>query len=714
MTLQDPQARRGGLGGPGAIDLRFEASKPSTSRASVKHVLAHDGVSVVRCDLGAGAMVCRPHGTEQNRHYAVIISHGGGLSVSRAGATQQLKSGDAAFLRSWEPSRIACNSAFRVSLLSLQCEGLDVSEIDVERAVERGIARDAEGLTLLRRYLLAIEKDANTRRSPEAAALIARHIQDLLALALTRWPGDFEKNVNLTLLEMRLDAVSAYLEANFRDPAMSVSEAAVALAISPRYIERILQGAGTTFSRRLIELRLDEAYRQLRDAQLADRGIETIALSSGFANAAHFSRRFRARFGYPPSDVRKLDADGGEETGRKQLTPSRRRKSDKPGVAGWGVRPDQDLADEARKASVAGERALAAAALKEAVSQFRVALGALRRLPPHTERDKLELDCQLGIVSALVAQRGYTDPQTAGAYRRAETLCRVLNLEQRLANVEDALYREYLVRADYDEALRVCERSQRGGRDTWLIGAAIVRMHQGKLDAAGELLDRAIPRRVGRADGDETVTPLNYFAILGQLVYEALYEMLRAERKASRTLMRKAIDLARNSANPAAMGFALSSCTRTSWLGGDAAENLHLAQELAELCRGNSFAYWGSVADCHLAWHAAKAGQPDAEAMINNGIERYRRTGARWLLPYFIALQAEIEQMAARHERAMQRVSEARAIADELGEHWYDAGLLGLEGNILDASGRADDARRARQQSRVLARRQGAHLFLKR
>ena len=117
-------------------------------------------------------------------------------------------------------------------------------------------------MVLLRRYLPAIEKDAGTRRSPEAAALIARHIQDLLLLALTRWPGDFDKNVNLTLLEMQLDAVTAYLEFNFRDLSMSVSEAAIALGISPRYVERLLQGVGTTFSRRLIELCLDEAYRR--------------------------------------------------------------------------------------------------------------------------------------------------------------------------------------------------------------------------------------------------------------------------------------------------------------------------------------------------------------------------------------------------------------------------------------------------------------------
>lgn len=717
MTAHPPQAWKELLRSPGAIDLRFEASSRSLPRADVKPVLTHEGLHVVRCDLSSGAIVCRSHGDQASRRYAVVISHGVGLSVSRGDVVQQLKSGDAVVLRNWEAGRIDGKSAFRISVLSLPCESLNASKMDLERALDQGIPRHAEGLVLLRRYLQVIEKDAGARRSSEASALIAHHIRDLLVLAFARRPGDFDGNVKLTLLETRLDAVTTYLESNFRDPSTSISEAASALAISPRYVERLLQGTGTTFNERLMELRLDEAYRQLRDMQLADRGIETIALSSGFTNASHFTRRFRARFGYPPSDVRRLTTDPLGGAAKLQAVPSSRRKRDKPVVAGWG-HPDHELASEVRKASMAGQQALATSALKEAVSQFRIALDTLRRLPPHNGRDELELECQLGMVSALVAQRGYTDPQTAGAYRRAETLCRVLNLEQRLANVEDALFREHLVRAEYNEALRVCEQAQRGGRDTWLIGAAIVRMHQGKLDAAGDLLDRAIPRRVGRPDSEQPITAANYFVILGQLVYEALYEMLRAERQRSSALMQKAIDIARDSANPAALGFVLSSCTRTSWLGGNGQDdprqaNLALAQELADLCRRNSFAYWGSVADCHLAWHAARAGQPNAEAMINNGVERYRRTGARWLLPYFIALQAEIDLLAARDERAMQRVTEARALAGELGEHWYDAGLLGLESNILAASGRTGSARSVRQRSRILARKQGARLFLK-
>lgn len=721
MAMHGPQAGRHILRGRGvfqlqSIDLHYEPSKSSQSRAEIRPILAHQDLTFARSDLSAGRLVFRPRDEQIGRHYAVVISQSAGLSVSRDGVVHQIKSGDAVVLRGSEEAQIDGKSAFRISVFLLPSDGLNTSGIDIESALDRGISRHAEGLVLLRRYVQAIEEDARDSRSLEASAIIARHIRDLLLLALARRPGDFDGNIKLTLLETRLDAVTSYLESNFRNPTTSISEAAAALAISPRYVERLLQGTGTTFIERLMEMRLDEAYRQLRDPQLGDRGIEAISISSGFTNASHFTRRFRARFGYPPSEVGKLTAQPVPSEAIPHNVPGSRRKLNEPKIA-RSTYLDQELAAEVRKACVAGQHALAASALKEAVSQFRIALDTLRRLPPHTGRDELELECQLGMVSALVAHRGYTDPQTAGAYRRAETLCRVLNLEPRLANVEDAQFREHLVRADYTSALRVCEQSQRGGRDIWLTGAAIVRMHQGKLDAAGDLLDRAIPRRVGRAERDEALTPANYFDTLGRLVYEALYEMLRGNREASRLLMQKSLEIARNSENPAALGFTLSSCTRTSWLDSDGQHddrkaNLVVAQELAGLCRNNSFAYWGAVADCHLAWHAARAGKPNAEVMVNNGLERYRRTGARWLLPYFIALQAEIDLIGGRYERALLRASEARALAVELGEHWYDAGLLSLESNIHAASGRAGDSQRAWQQSRALARKQGASLFL--
>jgi len=58
-------------------------------------------------------------------------------------------------------------------------------------------------------------------------------------------------------------------------------------------------------SRLLLEVRLCNAMMLL---QASDDYVGQIALDSGFANHAHFSRLFKARFGITPSQLRDPEA----------------------------------------------------------------------------------------------------------------------------------------------------------------------------------------------------------------------------------------------------------------------------------------------------------------------------------------------------------------------------------------------------------------------
>jgi AraC-like DNA-binding protein len=51
--------------------------------------------------------------------------------------------------------------------------------------------------------------------------------------------------------------------------------------------------------------RLQRSREQLADPALAARAVSEIAYAQGFSDCAHFSRRFKARFGQSPSDYRR-------------------------------------------------------------------------------------------------------------------------------------------------------------------------------------------------------------------------------------------------------------------------------------------------------------------------------------------------------------------------------------------------------------------------
>jgi AraC-like DNA-binding protein len=71
-----------------------------------------------------------------------------------------------------------------------------------------------------------------------------------------------------------------------------------------RYVQRLFETEGTTFTEFVRERRLARAHRMLGDPRLAARPIGVIAYEAGFTNQAYFNRAFRARYGAAPSDIR--------------------------------------------------------------------------------------------------------------------------------------------------------------------------------------------------------------------------------------------------------------------------------------------------------------------------------------------------------------------------------------------------------------------------
>jgi AraC-like DNA-binding protein len=82
-----------------------------------------------------------------------------------------------------------------------------------------------------------------------------------------------------------------------------VSAVARDQGISPRYLQRLIETTGTTFTGHVIELRLQRAFVLLIAARHDPRRISDIALQAGFSDISHFNRLFRTRFGDTPSGI---------------------------------------------------------------------------------------------------------------------------------------------------------------------------------------------------------------------------------------------------------------------------------------------------------------------------------------------------------------------------------------------------------------------------
>ena len=82
----------------------------------------------------------------------------------------------------------------------------------------------------------------------------------------------------------------------------TLHEVAARLETSPRSLQRALAAESARFADLLDEIRVEEAQRLLVGSELS---VTEIGYVCGFADASHFSRRFKQRLGVPPSAMRR-------------------------------------------------------------------------------------------------------------------------------------------------------------------------------------------------------------------------------------------------------------------------------------------------------------------------------------------------------------------------------------------------------------------------
>ncbi len=174
---------------------------------------------------------------------------------------------------------------------------------DADDLVARGTPPDSEAIRLLTSYATML-KQHGAIASTELVAHTARTLMDLVVLSLGANGESAEQAMARGLRGARLQAVLGQIQQRYTQVSFTTRDVAVALNISPRYINDILQETGKSFSDRVIELRLQRARTMLADPHCAGMRIGAIAYAAGFADISYFNRSFRRRFGLTPTAAR--------------------------------------------------------------------------------------------------------------------------------------------------------------------------------------------------------------------------------------------------------------------------------------------------------------------------------------------------------------------------------------------------------------------------
>lgn len=275
----------------GGIDVEVAAGVPFKGR--IVHC-ALPGALLATC-FGAAARFRRSEPQEAGRAGEVLLLRpvGGAMPVRQGRREMLIAPGDAALLSLDAPFEYDATVPSRVDHLRMSARAV-ARDVDLRRAP----AGDNR-LLLLAHYAGALMQGMIPLESERHARLAGNHIRDLAGVlfGLDGSGGGAPRPAD------RLAALKQQIGRELSRRDLSLESVAAAHGITPRYVQKLFEAEGTTFTAYVLEQRLEAARRMLEAP--VPRPVGAIAYEAGFGDLSYFNRSFRRRYGASPSRYRK-------------------------------------------------------------------------------------------------------------------------------------------------------------------------------------------------------------------------------------------------------------------------------------------------------------------------------------------------------------------------------------------------------------------------
>jgi AraC-like DNA-binding protein len=292
------------------LELRADPDQRVDARMTV-HGLPGLRYATMDSSMDVALFRHRAQLSDREDDLCLILNTGKALSISQGGHEACAQAGDAVLLDYRETGQL-CFRAMSYAAIRVPHAALAPFTRSLGSRAGRHIPGDTAALRLLRDYLASVPKRIG---DPALGDLIARHVYDLMALAIGATRDAADHAAGRSLKAVQLQAIQTVLSQNTR---LSLAAVASRLSVSPRYVQKLFEDAGTTFTGFVLDLRLEAARSMLASPRYRHWKILAIAEEAGFGDLSYFNRRFRARYGVTPSEHRALLAAPGtvwEETG---------------------------------------------------------------------------------------------------------------------------------------------------------------------------------------------------------------------------------------------------------------------------------------------------------------------------------------------------------------------------------------------------------------
>jgi DNA-binding winged helix-turn-helix (wHTH) protein/predicted ATPase len=370
---------------------------------------------------------------------------------------------------------------------------------------------------------------------------------------------------------------------------------------------------------------------------------------------------------------------------------------------------------------LAGEQSLQRYANAEAISRFTNALELLKTLPDRPQRAHDELVLQTSLGPALVATMGNGAPEVGAVYARAVELGRELGGDAQLFPVLFGLRSFHLVRGELRRASELAEQllsvAESALDSGFLVEAHLAQGNSlffaGEFIPALEHLERAVALYDPQKHGSHALLyGLDPGMFCRSRIAWALALLGYPDRASQK--IGEALASAHQATHPLTLAICSNHAGMIHIQRGEAKAAQQQAEAAVVLCAEYGFANILAQSKMHLGPALAMQGRgQEGVALIEQGLDTSRATGAILLRTLFLGILADVCRTARRCEKGLTALTEAIATMEKTGERFLEAELYRLSGELLlmqDAPDAAQADRSFREAIEV-ARRQRAKSF---
>jgi predicted ATPase len=340
---------------------------------------------------------------------------------------------------------------------------------------------------------------------------------------------------------------------------------------------------------------------------------------------------------------------------------------------------------------MAGQRAIQGSACIEAIAHLTQGLALLTTLPETPARLQQELDLQVALGPALIANKGYTVPDVERVYTRARELCERVGDTPQLFSVMRGLMVHYQLKGQLQTANQLGDQllslAQSRPEPALLLLAhyqlGAVLFFRGEPARAQKHLTQALANHIPQEQRD---LALRYDLDIGVGIYGWLSWDLWQLGYPDQALQHceSALSLVQEVSHPYSLTVVHYWAAVLHQFRYEATVVHEQAAALTSLATEHEFASllsWGQILQ---GWSLTMQGQKEnGIAKLRQGLDSDLATGSKSFQPHFLALLAEAYAEDGYPEEGLNALTEALTVMEDTGARFYGAELYRLKGELL-------------------------------